>query len=256
MPRFHKYQVDGSYFTDIDTPDKAYWLGVLAADGCVSNAGNKWRLELMLAEKDCDWLQSFRTAISSTHPIRSVFGGFGTPCCKLAITNQSLCVSLLALEFKSSAVLEHVPSQLYCHFIRGLFDGDGYIRHEMGTPRHTGYVPHTPEWSLVSQSHELLERLQHAFAQACDIPMNKLSFHNNAWRWKVRGNKQVKRIWAFLYPEGDYPFLPRKRDLFGTAPPSGLRFPPHTAVARAQREAVGLLAHAESHSLQEGVRDE
>ena len=31
------------------------------------------------------------------------------------------------------------------------------------------------------------------------------------------------------------------------APPSGLRFMPHTTVARVEREAVGLLAHAESH---------
>ena len=214
MPRFYRYQVDACYFADINTPGKAYWLGVLAADGCISNAGNKWRLELMLAEKDHEWLKSFRTAIGSTHPIRPVHGGFGTPCFKLAITNQPLCLSILALEYKSSAVLEHVPSQLYCHFIRGLFDGDGYIRHEMGTPRHTGYVPHTPEWSLISQSHELLERLQNIFILACNIPLNKLSFYNNAWRWKVRGNEQVKRIAAFLYPEGDYPFLPRKRDLF------------------------------------------
>jgi hypothetical protein len=214
MPRFHSYTVNASYFRDIDIPEKAYWLGVLAADGCVSDAGRKWRLELMLGEKDHEWLLSFRAAISSNHPVRSVLGGFGTPCLKLSITNQQLCGSLLSIGFKSSTILERIAQQLYPHFIRGLFDGDGSIWDERGRPRSTGYIPQTLEWSLLSQNRELLENLQDVFARTCAILPNKLFFYRNAWQWKVRGNRQILRIASFLYPEGEYPFLPRKRALF------------------------------------------
>jgi 3-oxoadipate enol-lactonase len=58
----------------------------------------------MLGEKDHEWLLSFRAAIGSNHPVRSVFGGFGAPCLKLTITNQQLCGSLSSIGFKSSTI--------------------------------------------------------------------------------------------------------------------------------------------------------
>jgi predicted transcriptional regulator len=32
--RTHKYKADYDIFENIDTPEKAYWLGFIAADGC------------------------------------------------------------------------------------------------------------------------------------------------------------------------------------------------------------------------------
>jgi hypothetical protein len=208
------YEIDTTYFRNIDTPNKAYWLGVLAADGCVYYTQNKWRFQFIVAEKDQNWLLSFRKEIASTHPLRVLPGGFGTPCIRFVVTNQDFCSALLALDFKSAHILQRLTESLWSHFLRGLFDGDGSIRSERGTPRPTGYVPQTLEWALVSQSRELLENLQQVFVHTCDIAPNTLYFHNNVWRWKVRGNKQVMRIASFLYPEGEYAFLPRKRALF------------------------------------------
>jgi LAGLIDADG-like domain len=214
MPRPSTYEIDSAYFATIDTPNKAYWLGVLAADGCVYYTQNKWRFQFIIAEKDQSWLLMFRNEVSSNHPVRILPGGFGTPCCRFVVTNQHFCSTLLTLNFKSADILQRVAEALHPHFIRGLFDGDGSIRKERGTPRPTGYIPQTLEWALVSQSRELLESLQRVFVLSCNVALNKLSFHNNVWRWKVRGNKQVMRIAAFLYPEGEYCYLARKRALF------------------------------------------
>ena len=221
MSRSYTYEIDAAYFATIDTPNKAYWLGALAADGCVYYTQNKWRFQFIVAEKDRSWLLMFRNEVGSNHPVRILPGGFGTPCIRFVVTNQDFCSTLLTLNFKSADILQRVSEPLRPHFIRGLFDGDGSIRNERGTPRPTGYIPQTLEWALVSQSRELLESLQSVFVLSCNVALNKLSFHNNVWRWKVRGNKQVMRIAAFLYPEGEYCYLPRKRELFVSMAPTG-----------------------------------
>jgi hypothetical protein len=206
------YTIDASYFLSIDTSDKAYWLGALAADGCIYYMQNKWVFNFTVAEKDQQWLQAFRDAIQSTHPFRVRLGGFGTPCVRLEIINQQFCTSLKEIGFKSSDILKRIPEHLWCHFIRGLSDGDGCVRLDVGKPRHTGYIPHTLQWSLVSQSRELLLIIQTVMAEQCRFTPQKMRFHFNVWEWKVRGNKQVKRVAQYLYPDGTYPFLPRKRE--------------------------------------------
>jgi len=97
---------------------KAYWLGALAADGCLYYNHNKWVLQFIVSEKDQDWLLSFRDEIKSTHPIRILPGGFGTPFCGLVVTNQMFCAPLLAIGLKSADILQRIPEDLYAHFIR------------------------------------------------------------------------------------------------------------------------------------------
>lgn len=50
MPR--PYAVNQDYFATIDTEEKAYWLGFIAADGCVSRAGKGFRFQMGLAARD------------------------------------------------------------------------------------------------------------------------------------------------------------------------------------------------------------
>jgi hypothetical protein len=55
------YTIDESYFVQIDTPNKAYWLGSLASDGLVYRVQNKWRFQFQVAEIDRDWISSFQS---------------------------------------------------------------------------------------------------------------------------------------------------------------------------------------------------
>jgi LAGLIDADG-like domain len=214
MSRTTTYDIDTSYFSSIDSSDKAYWLGALAADGCIYHMQNKWMFQFIIAEKDRQWLQAFQNAIHSTHPLRILPGGFGTPCVRLVIVNQLFCKPLVEIGLKSGDVINRIPENLWCHFIRGLFDGDGCIRLDIGKQRHTGYIPRTLAWSLLSQSHDLLQSIQSVIAKYCDLTPQHMRFHHNVWEWTVRGNQQVKRIAQYLYPDGIYPLLARKRDTF------------------------------------------
>ena len=52
------------YFDKIDTPDKAYWLGFIGADGCVTGFNKGYlRLQVKLARKDRDHLEILHGAL-------------------------------------------------------------------------------------------------------------------------------------------------------------------------------------------------
>ena len=63
----NKKYVDESFFDNIDTEEKAYWLGFMYADGCVNTSSNSF--ELSLKEEDYDHIVKFKNALHSEHKI-------------------------------------------------------------------------------------------------------------------------------------------------------------------------------------------
>jgi DNA invertase Pin-like site-specific DNA recombinase len=126
------------YFDRIDTPDKAYWLGFLGADGCVTGftRGTKTylRLQVKLARKDRDHLVTLHTALKARRPIRDFdqesFGKV-TPVSMLAVSSQQVADALIShgIIRKKTDVLQpwDGPADLMPHYWRGLVDGDGHI---------------------------------------------------------------------------------------------------------------------------------
>ena len=126
------YTHDPTYFDAITDEARAYWLGFLLADGCVTN-GN--RLQLLLGVVDRAHVDAFREALRSTHPIveRATVGGYKPGA---VIVHYSLRCSHLAAALarwgvtprkSHTAVPPVLPPELARHFWRGMVDGDGYI---------------------------------------------------------------------------------------------------------------------------------
>ncbi len=131
---YSKYTINKNYFDIIDTEDKAYFLGLLYADGY--NSTNRFGIDLQ--EKDKEILYLFSTYLESNHPItirklndknKNWQNQY-----KLCISNTYLCNQLTKLGCipRKSLVLtfpteEQVPFYLIRHFIRGMWDGDGSI---------------------------------------------------------------------------------------------------------------------------------
>jgi surfactin synthase thioesterase subunit len=63
--RSRKYQLKKDYFDSINTPEKAYFLGILYADGCNSPETNSVRL--ILTESDKTLLEQLSNLIHITH---------------------------------------------------------------------------------------------------------------------------------------------------------------------------------------------
>lgn len=127
---YKKYEVDESIFEEINTEEKAYWLGFIAADGYVSG-GN---LAIRLCERDIGHLEKFRKFIQSTHPVNKYnakIKGKEYPSCSIFIYSKKIISDLAKLNIVENKTrsfeVPRIPDELLKHFWRGFFDGDGSI---------------------------------------------------------------------------------------------------------------------------------
>ena len=133
-----KYNINENYFDKIDTQNKAYFLGLLWSDGC--NFVKKNAIILSLQETDKHILDSFNKEIESNRPLRFENRNDKNPNWKnayiLRINNEHMSHVLesYGMVQNKSLILEFpkkLPKELYPHFIRGYFDGDGCIPYSM-----------------------------------------------------------------------------------------------------------------------------
>ena len=133
--RKNKYTVNSDYFEQIDTEEKAYWLGFLYADGYVGDEKHN-NIVIGLCSKDIDHLEAFKEAISFTGDIRikTDSGGYDTKYDGIVLnfSDKKMAADLRALGLypgKSTTMeqIPRIPEELIKHFIRGYFDGDGSI---------------------------------------------------------------------------------------------------------------------------------
>lgn len=136
-----KLQYNQDYFENIDTEDKAYWLGFIIADGCIAEKTNQacvtpmLSLNIMLSAKDKNHLEKFKKCIeySGDVKIQTVFTqGMNRDYAIIRITNKKLCSDLAKWGVLPRKTFDckfpyNIPNNLYKHFIRGYWDGDGYL---------------------------------------------------------------------------------------------------------------------------------
>lgn len=126
-----KYAVDEHVFDDIDTEEKAYWLGFITGDGNISQN----HLILHLAECDKEQLEKFKRFMKSEHPISlcsTAAAGKQHRSCRIDICCKYLVESLFKhgiTKQKSLTVkiCPSVPPQYMADYFRGLVDADGWI---------------------------------------------------------------------------------------------------------------------------------
>lgn len=121
------YKTDINYFNKIDTEEKAYWIGLLLADGHLSKDGT-----LMLCMKDLDVIEKFKASLKSEHPIK--YDRYNNPSISIKCKEYNEDLKKIGFHNRKSyfidldKILSHIPKELTRHFIRGYFDGDGSIR--------------------------------------------------------------------------------------------------------------------------------
>lgn len=132
---YRKYFHQEDFFENIDTEEKAYWLGFFFADGYIVNKVRGYGQDgcgITLAIEDEQHLQKFKTAIKATNPINYDDSKVGQKQCKIVLTSQKTVDDLIShgCVKQKSLILEPpigIPPTLMTHFIRGYFDGDGSI---------------------------------------------------------------------------------------------------------------------------------
>lgn len=121
----NKAKVNSNIFSSIDTQEKAYWLGFIYADGYVSKESN---FELSLSIKDLDHLEEFKKFLEYEGKI---YIDTKVARCRLQFQDVQIVKDLKSIGCvnNKSLVLKfpQIQKSLENHFIRGYFDGDGYV---------------------------------------------------------------------------------------------------------------------------------
>lgn len=139
--RKRKYELNEKYFDEINTPEKAYFLGILYADGCNSTEINLVRL--VLSQIDECILLKLRKEIFPNDDIplhfrKSRINKFkdkefiSEPSLSLNINSKHISEKLNDFGLYKSKTFKiefpkWIDTTLLRHFIRGYFDGDGSL---------------------------------------------------------------------------------------------------------------------------------
>lgn len=132
------------YFDNIDTEEKAYWLGFMYADGNLSKPTRKvgdktkpyYRMEVSLKEDDCNHLEKLRKALDMEAPVRIAHTNFEqSNRARLGWNSKHMwktlnsygCTPQKSLSLKFPNVNIFANKSLIKHFIRGYIDGDGCL---------------------------------------------------------------------------------------------------------------------------------
>lgn len=143
--RKNRYTLNESYFNKIDTEHKAYILGFIYADGYVGDEKHN-NVVIAINEEDVSILEDIKKSIGFSGEIRRVDNvencyKNSKPKVVLNFSSKKMAIDLrkLGLYPNKSVSMKKLPNiqrDLYRHFIRGYFDGDGSISFSVKTSYH------------------------------------------------------------------------------------------------------------------------
>ena len=202
-----RYKFDEHYMDKIDTPEKAYILGLLYADGCNDKKYN--RITLALQMEDTYLLEEIRKLFKSNKELyfKDNSKKKNTKDTKtLVLVSEHLCQVLNdhGMVPEKSLILEWptwLREDLYSHFIRGYFDGDGSISFSNNTQQYS---------TSFTGTNEFLEKIKEKLNLSSKANLRK---QNKVYRYEVKGNKKVKELGDKLYKDATI-YLKRKKDKF------------------------------------------
>lgn len=208
--RHRKHEFDFFFFKVIDTEEKAYWLGFLYADGCVT----KNSLKLELQERDEGHLQKLLLSINATTTkitkrkdgIKSSFVILNSKeVVEDLIKNGCMRKKTFKIKFPTYEILNE---KLQHHFMRGYFDGDGCIHKRK---KRTG----VNSFSIIGTD-DFVQKYKDILFSGIQ-KSNDVKLYDTPSKgikgFYIGGNKQIEKIYDFLYKDATV-FLDRKKEKF------------------------------------------
>jgi hypothetical protein len=209
-----KYPINEDFFDNIDTEEKAYFLGFLYADGC-NQMAHHWSTVISLDVIDEEILHVFSKLIykdendakSQVRLSNREHEGKGIEA-TLSINSKHICQQMqkLGCVSRKTFILEYpkwMPENLHRHFIRGYFDGDGTINRE--TEMVSG--------CKIVSTLQFLEGMKTIANIDCSIYKVDKSNDKNTYELYYSGNRNQ---WLFLHwvYSGATIYLQRKYDAY------------------------------------------
>ncbi len=199
------YSLNETYFKNIDTAEKAYWIGFILTDGYIGIQYNKpYYLEIALKASDKSHLIKFQQAVGHNGRIYTT----KNDAAKIKINNPYFVGDLVSLGItnKKSFTAQPIYFQDEClqrAFWRGVIDGDGTI-----------FVLRQK-----NRNHNLNIGLIGTYAMCCafkdyvqthtSTKANCIEKRKGCYRFLISGNRTAKEVHNLLYKDASI-YLERK----------------------------------------------
>jgi hypothetical protein len=200
-----KLSVNDAYFESIDTPQKAYWLGFIAADGCVSSTKNA--IVIALQQQDKCLLEQFKQDICFSGEVKDYNNKYNVS--KIYITSKKMKedLSKWGIVPRKTNILTwpDINQNFYPDFIRGYFDGDG-----SWSVRVRGNCKDCI-FQIVSGAETFLKHIETVLRLECGFEERNLCkmTNTNCYELKYSGNGKAMKLYDFLYRPNSF-YLERK----------------------------------------------
>lgn len=204
-----KYRYNDDIFESIDSEEKAYWLGFLYADGYVRERKSSSELRLKLSIKDKEHLLKFKNFISDDDiPIVEQMSG-NSECIKVSINSKKIIQDLIKIGCvsKKSLIIKFpkLKNNLIHHFIRGYFDGDGWI----SVKKNNSFC-----FGIVSGSKSMVDVVNKIISKECEIKETKIYHRSlNVNNLVYSSVTDIIKIFGYLYKDSNI-HLNRKMEKF------------------------------------------
>lgn len=198
-----------NYFETIDTPDKAYYLGLFIADGWLKDKSTltkeKKEVGIELTQEDKYILERFNTYGHFNAKIITTHKTDKKPRERLCINSCKVYDDLYNLNLRpnkstiNTTSIPNISEDLMHHLVRGIFDGDGIAKE-------SGYVGFCGSQLLMTQIRDWLALK--------GLKNNKVSFNkdNNIYYVQWASKKDRQLFFDIIYDNKLDLYLTRKYD--------------------------------------------
>jgi biotin operon repressor len=213
---FYNLQIKHDYFDNIDTPEKAYILGILASDGNIA----KNMIRLRIHPKDIEIINFIRQEVNYLKEPRINKNSYGTKTASLSFRSSKIKDSLFRLGFSYNKTYSNlfipVTDNLTRYFILGLFDGDGsifYTKFVRKSGPRSGEQIEKYRFSYTGNTITGNELKTYFDKLGIDLKLYPLKKNPKICSLQVSKNEDMIKLYNYLY-ENNQLGLQRKRELF------------------------------------------
>lgn len=184
------------YFSEINSAEKAYFIGFITADGSVSWRQNKksisGKLSIEIQESDVKLLERFKQEINATNEIEFYRG-----CASFRITSNQIVKDLEKhgivpnKTYSLEQLSLYIPEDYMVDYLRGLIDGDGSLYYDEKQNLRLNFISYSEDFCKSFQ-----EAIDHLIDKTNHSKINKQKQGSYA-TWS--GKQQVAEILKKVY---------------------------------------------------------
>lgn len=212
VSHFSDMELRDDFFEEIDSEEKAYFLGFMFADGYVyKGSKNAKAVGLEIHIRDIELIHKLKELLNTSNKVKYRKRA-NTEVCSINVYSTKMANDLekYGIVQNKTKVTKHLPDiaiPYRRHFLRGLLDGDGWVTIDKKGYFHVGFV-------------SFHKSIAEDFQKACNSLIEDKNHSSITTKGKkcsgyvcaFQSQKQVKQLMTALYKDSTI-YLTRKREL-------------------------------------------